>query len=247
MKIKNLLFVLFAIVSTGLFAQETYSPNQTITGTFMGKTAPLRDFPAMTQIFDDADQMVVVPHHANVTFEENTTTSETIIPNLQTEPGNITAMPIEQNFIGASANESGFIPPDPTGAVGPNHYVHSVNSLVKIFDKTGNVLVGPVSLAAFLGIPSNNGDPIVLYDQLADRWVVSEFGSLGSDLGLAIGVSETNDPTGAYNVWQFDMGSFPDYPHYSVWHDGYYGTANDSSLNKTAAFVMERDAMIAGA
>ncbi len=85
-----------------------------------------------------------------------------------------------------------------------------------------------------------------MYDQLADRWFVSEFGSLGSDLGLAIGVSETNDPTGAYNVYQFDMGSFPDYPHYGLWHDGYYGTANYSSLNKTAAFVMERDVMLAG-
>ena len=247
MKIRYLFFVLFAIVSTSLFAQETNTPTGTITGTFIGKTEPLRDFPVMTEIFNDEDEMTVVPHHANVTFEENTTTSETIIPNLQTEPGNIIAMPLEQNFIGAGANESGYIPPDPTGAVGPNHYVHSVNSLVKIFDKTGNLLVGPISLAAFLGIPSNNGDPIVLYDQLADRWVVSEFGSLGSDLGLAIGVSETNDPTGAYNVWQFDMGSFPDYPHYSVWHDGYYGTANYANQNKTAAFVMERDAMLAGA
>ncbi|HAT65085.1 MAG TPA: hypothetical protein DCS66_10855, partial [Flavobacteriaceae bacterium] len=82
-------------------------------------------------------------------------------------------------------------PPDPTGAAGPNHYVHSVNSLVKIFDKSGNLQVGPVNLSTFLGIGSNNGDPIVLYDQLADRWVVSEFGNLGSNLGLAIGVSET--------------------------------------------------------
>jgi hypothetical protein len=247
MKKRHLLFVLFAIVSTSLFAQETYSPTETITGTFIGKTAPLRDFPVMTEIFDDTDDMIVVPHHANVSFEENTTTSETIIPNLQTEPGSIVAMPIEQNFIGASQNESGFLPPDPTGAVGPNHYVHSVNSLVKIFSKTGTLLVGPVNLSTFLGIPSNNGDPIVMYDQLADRWFVSEFGALGADLGLAIGVSETNDPTGAYNVWQFDMGAFPDYPHYGIWHDGYYGTANYAGLNKTAAFVMERDAMLDGA
>jgi len=246
MKRRYLLFVSFIIASTSLFAQETYSPTETVTGTFIGKSLPLRDFPVMTEIFDTEEEMTVVPHNVNVTFEENSTTSETIISNLQTEPGSIVAMPIEQNFIGASQNESGFLPPDPTGAVGPNHYVHSANSLVKIFDKSGNLLVGPVNLSTFLGIPSNNGDPIVLYDQLADRWVVSEFGSLGSDLGLAIGVSETNDPTGAYNVWQFDMGAFPDYPHYGVWHDGYYGTANYSNLGKTAAFVMERDEMLVG-
>ena len=53
---------------------------------------------------------------------------------MQTEPGGITALPVLQNFIGASQNESGYLPPDPTGAVGPDHYVHSVNSIVKIFD-----------------------------------------------------------------------------------------------------------------
>jgi hypothetical protein len=85
-----------------------------------------------------------------------------------------------------------------------------------------------------------------MYDQLADRWFVSEFGNLGSNLGLAVGVSVTNDPTGAYNVYQFDMGSFPDYPHYGLWHDGYYGTANYSNEGETAAFVMERDVILAG-
>lgn len=244
MKIRYLLFVLFVIASTSIFAQETYAPTGTITGTFIGKTIPLRDFPVMTVDYNDPNEMIVVPQQASLIFEENTTTSETVIPNLQTEEGGIVALPILQDFIGVSNNESGFLPPDPTGAVGPNHYVHSVNSLVKIFDKSGGLIAGPTSLASFLGIPSNSGDPIVLYDQLADRWVVSEFGSLNNS--LAIGVSETNDPTGAYNVYQYDMGSFPDYPHYGIWHDGYYGTANYANLGKTAAFVMERDEMLAG-
>src|SRR5690606_20469701 len=144
--------------------------------------------------------------------------------------------------VGASSSESGFVPPDPTGAAGPNHYVHAVNSIVKIFSKTGTLLVGPVALGTFLGIGSNSGDPIVLYDQLADRWFVSEFGSLNNS--LAIGVSETNDPTGAYNVYQYTFGSFPDYPHYSVWHDAYYLSANMGTANKV--YAVERDVMLAG-
>lgn len=241
MKLKNLFLVLLLIVSGKFYAQETFPPSEVIVGTFIGKTIPLRDFPVMTTEFTDPSTMVMVPNENNTSGAVNPTT--TIIQNLQTEPGQINAYPIEQNFIGASSTESGFFPPDPTGAVGPNHYVHSVNSLVKIFDKTGNLLVGPISLAAFLGIPSNNGDPIVMYDQLADRWIVSEFGSLNNS--LAIGVSDSSDPTGAYNVWQYQFSGFPDYPHYGVWHDGYYGTVNLNG-STTQGFVMERDVMLAG-
>ena len=241
MKLKNLFLVVLLIVSGKFYAQETFPPSEVIVGTFIGKTIPLRDFPVMTTEFSDPSTMVMVPNENNTSGAVNPTT--TIIQNLQTEPGQINAYPIEQNFIGASSTESGFFPPDPTGAVGPNHYVHSVNSLVKIFDKTGNLLVGPISLAGFLGIPSNNGDPIVMYDQLADRWIVSEFGSLNNS--LAIGVSDSSDPTGAYNVWQYQFSGFPDYPHYGVWHDGYYGTVNLNG-STTQGFVMERDVMLAG-
>ena len=247
MKTKKLLFLATIFLSFSLVAQNSRQPSGIITGTFMGTTGNLKDFPLYDVNNDNSDSSIIVPQQVNVLpQEENTTTSPTIIQNLQTEPGGITALPILQNFQGSNQGQSGYLPPDPTGAVGPDHYVHSVNSIVKIFDKTGNLVYGPVSLGGFLGISSNNGDPIVMYDQLADRWFVSEFGSLGGDLGLAVGVSVTNDPTGAYNVYQFDMGSFPDYPHYGLWHDGYYGTANYSNQGETAAFVMERDVILAG-
>ena len=247
MKTKKLLFLATILLSFSLVAQNSRQPSGIITGTFMGTTGNLKDFPLYDVNNDNSDSSIIVPQQVNVLpQEENTTTSPTIIQNLQTEPGGITALPILQNFQGSNQGQSGYLPPDPTGAVGPDHYVHSVNSIVKIFDKTGNLVYGPISLGGFLGISSNNGDPIVMYDQLADRWFVSEFGNLGGDLGLAVGVSVTNDPTGAYNVYQFDMGSFPDYPHYGLWHDGYYGTANYSNQGETAAFVMERDVILAG-
>lgn len=241
MKLKNIFLVILLIVSGKFFAQETFPPSEIVVGTFIGKTIPLRDYPVMTTNLNNPEMLVMVPNENNT--PEDLTPTTTFIQNLQTEPGQIAAFPIEQNFIGASASESGFFPPDPTGAVGPNHYVHSVNSLVKIFDKSGNLQVGPISLAGFLGIPSNSGDPIVLYDQLADRWIVSEFGSLNNS--LAIGVSDSSDPAGAYNVWQYQFSGFPDYPHYGVWHDGYYGTVNLNGAT-TQGFVMERDVMLAG-
>tara|TARA_R100000935_G_scaffold21876_2_gene40381 strand:+ start:35261 stop:38182 length:2922 start_codon:yes stop_codon:yes gene_type:complete len=242
MKKKFYVLALGLFVTTMMFAQETFGPTEILTGTYLGETIPLREY-ALNQVQErnNPDTEVMVPNESNTPFDFVETT--TVIPNLQTEEGKIITQPIEQNFVGSGSFESGFFPPDPTGAVGPDHYVHSVNSLVKIFDKTGVLEVGPVSLGAFLGIPSNSGDPIVKYDQLADRWVVSEFGSLNNS--LAIGVSTTNDPAGTYNVYQYQFNGFPDYPKYGLWHDGYYGTVNLNGQT-TQGFVMERDEMLVG-
>lgn len=244
MKKHLLLLLMLLFVGFGSYSQEKYPPTEIITGTYIGKTGRMDEFPKYKRNMDSEVPTMVVDQRVSTT-PNKVKKAPSVIPNLQTEPGGIRSLPILQNFIGASQNESGFLPPDPTGAAGPNHYVHSVNSLVKIFDKSGNLQVGPVNLSTFLGIGSNNGDPIVLYDQLADRWVVSEFGNLGSNLGLAIGVSETNDPAGAYNVWQYAFSGLPDYPKYGVWHDGYYGTVNLAG-SITQGFVMEREEMLNG-
>ncbi|MBT4789962.1 MAG: T9SS type A sorting domain-containing protein, partial [Halobacteriovoraceae bacterium] len=134
---------------------------------------------------------------------------------------------------------TGANPPDPSGAVGPNHYMQMVNSQYRVFDKTGTILKTG-SLGSLLG-GGNAGDPIVLYDKFADRWFISQFDFSNN---LQVAVSQTGDPTGAYNSYTFNVGaSFPDYPKYSVWSDGYYVTSNKSG---NEAFVMERDKMIAG-
>ncbi len=244
MKLKNLLLALVLIFSGGLFAQESSPPTDVIVGTFIGKTMPLRDYPTVEENTNtNIKEIRIVPNRSRYNAKVN----EDALPigkdpNAQLNVGGIKTMPIEQNFVGAE--DTGLTPPDPTGAAGPNHYVHSVNSIVNIFDKTGNLLAGPTALGTFLGIGTNSGDPIVLYDQLADRFIVSQFGSLANS--LAIGVSETNDPTGAYNVYQFSLDGFPDYPHYSIWHDGYYLTANKIGGNDELVYVMERDVMLAG-
>ena len=244
MKLKKLLNLTVMLLFAGMYAQQTYPPDEIIVGTFMGKTMPLREYAVQQEIQEQhVKEIKVVANRSRYNPQVNAEAlPQGIDQNVQRNFGEIRTRAIEQNFIGASSSESGFVPPDPTGAAGPNHYVHSVNSLIKIFSKTGDLLVGPVALGTFLGIGSNSGDPIVMYDQLADRWFVSEFGSLGNS--LAIGVSESGDPTGAYNVYQYTFGSFPDYPHYSVWHDAYYLTANIGTTNKV--YAVERDVMLAG-
>lgn len=144
------------------------------------------------------------------------------------------------NWDGLNSNESGgATPPDPSGAAGPNHYVQMVNSVYRIFDKNGTALTAPAALGTLLG-GGNAGDPIVMYDKFADRWFLSQFSHQNE---LIVAVSKSPDPTGAYFLYTFQLSSFPDYPKYSIWSDGYYITANKSGNN---AFVMERDKMIAG-
>ena len=208
----------------------------------MGTTVPLRDFPTTEYDATSPKTMTIVENKSRINekVNQNALPYNDINTNFQDGIGGIYSYALEQNFVGF--DNTGFTPPDPSGAAGPDHYVHAVNSSVKIFDKTGNLLVGPTSLGAFLGIGSNSGDPIILYDQLADRYFVSEFGSVSN--GLAIGVSVTNDPTGAYHVYQYSFDSFPDYPHYSIWPDAYYLTANKGGANKV--YAIERDVILAG-
>lgn len=243
MTIKKLLLMVALFASIGLVAQEAFPPVSISQGTLRGETIALRDAP-LAQPWAGGELKGTI----NQKFVQGTESRVQGSPDghdplMQTEAPYHESINILQNFQGSGISESGgFIPPDPSGAVGPNHYVHAVNSIVKIFDKTGNVLVGPIQLGTFLGNGSNNGDPIVMYDQLADRYFVSQF-EIATD-ALIIGISTTSDPTGTYNVYEFPLDAFPDYPHYGVWPDAYYLTANKFVGNTTYAF--DRAAMIAG-
>ena len=243
MKRKNIFTCLFIILFAGVVnAQDSFTATEFIQGTYMGTTVPLRDFPTTEYDATSPKTMTIVENKSRINekVNQNALPYNDINTNAQDKVGGIFSYALEQNFVGF--DNTGFTPPDPSGAAGPDHYVHAVNSSIKIFDKTGNLLVGPTSLGAFLGIGSNSGDPIVLYDQLADRYFVSEFGSVSN--GLAIGVSVTNDPTGEYHVYQYSFDAFPDYPHYSIWPDAYYLTANKGGANKV--YAIERDVILAG-
>lgn len=141
-----------------------------------------------------------------------------------------------QNWTGTSFSA---YPPDPSGAAGPNHYVHMVNSQFTIYDKTGTTLYGPAALGTLLG-GGNDGDPIVMYDKAADRWFLSQFKNNNS---LQIAVSQTSDPTGAYYSYEFVLNSFPDYPKYSIWGNAYFVSSNKSAPQ---LYALERDKMLAG-
>lgn len=133
-------------------------------------------------------------------------------------------------------------PPDPSGAVGPNHYVQGTNVEFNFYDRDGNLLSGPIALNAFWPGHPNLGDPIVMYDRQADRWFISEFTNAPN--GLLVAVSDTPDPLGTYTSYVYSTpDSFPDYPHYSIMGDTYYCASNKSGEK---AYAFNRGKMLAG-
>src|SRR5215475_6128782 len=177
-------------------------------------------------------------------------------------------------FDGVSAAQSGCgcFPPDSNGDVGPNHFVNAVNSSFRVFDKSGNPL-SPVTtfnsfFASLTGTPcanANAGDPFAFYDQVADRWVISNFAFPafpGTSFFQCIGVSQSPDPVAgpwALYAIQVDPANptfLGDYPKLAMWNSG--GTpaqnayflmmnlfSNFTTFNGVRAYALDRDSMLA--
>lgn len=182
------------------------------------------------------------------------------------------ADPVQRDFLGDNMpsplmsfdgidNINRVAPPDTTGDVGPNHYVQMVNVSFAIWDKQGNQLIPPTPTNAIwksLGgicAQNNDGDPIVLYDSLADRWMMSQFAINQSDYHECVAVSKTPDPTGEWHLYDFKISDIKmnDYPHFGVWPDGYYMSVNQFYLDGredqwggAGAVVFEREKMLRG-
>ncbi|HZB94591.1 MAG TPA: hypothetical protein VE268_01405, partial [Herpetosiphonaceae bacterium] len=153
-------------------------------------------------------------------------------------------------------------PPDTNGDVGPNHYVQTVNSSFAVYSKAGTRLYPTTAPSAAINTlwqgfggacqANNDGDPVVLYDSIADRWLISQF-TASSPYDECVAISQTADPTGAWYRYAFQLSTtdFPDYPHLGVWPDGYYMTVNWFTNGQTYAgprpYVFDRNAMLTGA
>ena len=242
MKTTLLLFSAFLLSFMG-YAQDSKPPSSVRGGTYKGKSIPFKDFKKVKQRKSGKSDYKIFPNN----FPVNDYESPNSLPvggdpirqaevNMASQSRNL-----QISFDGPDSSFSGSVPPDPSGAVGPNHYVSAINDVATVYDKQGNILAGPTSLGSFIGDGQDSGDPIVMYDQLADRWFVSQFNVPAN--GLSIAISETSDPTGSYFLYEFLLDAFPDYPHYSVWHDAYYLTVNKGGEN---IFALERDKMLAG-
>src|SRR5215212_4781988 len=162
---------------------------------------------------------------------------------LQTSVAAAAAPTPSTSFDGLDYKGSGAgFPPDTNGDVGPNHYIQTVNTSIGIYSKTGaqlwkNTFDALFSAGGTTGTPcdnSNQGDPVVLYDPIGDRWIISDFAWSNFSTGpfyQCFAVSKTSDPVdGGWYFYAYQTASgavLNDYPKLGVWPDGIYMSANN--------------------
>ncbi len=171
--------------------------------------------------------------------------------------------PVSLSFDGISNRNNGevfnfyFLPSDTNGDVGLNHYVQTVNTLTRIYDKSGSAVTPPFKLSdifAPLNTPCsqrNDGEAVVLYDTLADRWFLSQYCNSFPPFRQMIAVSQTGDPLGAYYLYEFVMpnNKLNDYAKFGVWTDGYYMSDDEfvgSDYAGTGVFAFDRAKILRG-
>ncbi|MFZ4564445.1 MAG: T9SS type A sorting domain-containing protein [Bacteroidales bacterium] len=229
-------------------------PSKVTLGTYWGESRPLRDIPPATpeelaklkktfrqEFFNPTLKYRSYPNAAAALLKGED-------PVIQKQMGEISFDQSEQvNFDGQTSEW----PPDENGAAGPNHYMQTVNVTYAIYDKSGTIKAGPTNINQIFGnVPGasrNDGDPIVIFDKQADRYLVAEFSipDTGTLHWILVAISKTNDPLGSWHQYSFPADKMPDYIKFGVWRDGYYvGVNNTNGLNDI--FVMEREKMLVG-
>ncbi|QQS40153.1 MAG: carboxypeptidase regulatory-like domain-containing protein [Acidobacteriota bacterium] len=191
---------------------------------------------------------------------------ESAVPDADRPVGTFAGAPMPApsvSFEGLNSNDNfaayGFriVPPDTIGDVGPSHYVQAANALFRVFDKSGKPVTPPLKMSSlFASLGTNcstrdDGDPIVLHDPLADRWILSQFCKAFPPFRQMIAVSKTSDPAGEYFVYEFVMPNVKlnDYPKLAVWPDAIYMSTDEfygSDYAGTGVFAFDREKMLSG-
>jgi len=257
------LFLLFAMMMAGLIQgqdeQEINVPKVS-KATYFDVTPPLREM------------QIILPGERDRSWKDNIIQNKSMEKEYRdysdpTIPEDFVDPVLQRNYpssreiagpvinMDGVGNVNGVYPPDTDGDVGLEYYFQMINLSFAIWDKQGNLLYGPVDNSTlwngFIGpwTGTNDGDPIVVYDELADRWMASQFAINTSDGSYwqLVAVSASSDPLGSYNRYAFEMPVFNDYPKMSVWPDAYYATFNMfGSYTRVGVAAFEREAMLAG-
>ncbi len=233
------------LANTVLFGQKNLASDvEVIKCTGFAISKPLSELIEASN-YDDVeikDKKEVDIRRTNPPQLKKSTEAVGVDPAAQQANGNKQMSPPIANWQGLSG--SGY-PPDPSGAASSTHYFQAVNTQYRIYTKTGGAVAGggPFNLSALWAGSTNDGDPIVMWDKYASRWFMSQFN--GNDR-LLVAVSTSTNPLGTYYTYTFvpKPGSFPDYPKYSIWSDGYYFSTNIGSPYKLGA--IDRTKMLAG-
>jgi hypothetical protein len=158
---------------------------------------------------------------------------------------------IVQNFQGSTINQSGFIPPDTTGAIGNNHFVELLNGRYAVYNKTGNgnsnaAIGSPLfsstldqfwTAAGVADYTASTFDPRLVFDPSSQRWFAAAVDSptdLNAQTGdiknnFLLAVSKTDNPLGGWTGFKIpgDPTRFTDFPTLGLNKDGVFLGSNN--------------------
>jgi PKD repeat protein len=253
-----LIVVVFLVLSLNLKSQEQDEPifpSIIGTGVYHGLTPPLKDLPTISM--EEWKEMQMKAEEEG--FERNEELQNRSYPYAdkalpkgpdqawQKQMG--TTETTKAPILNFSGQTSPYYPSDCNGTVGRNHFMQTINCVYAVYNNTtGALAAGPSNMntlfSGVTGATYNDGDPLVLYDEQADRWLAVEFSISGSNDYMLVAVSQTNDPTGSWHKYSFDVADMPDYEKFGIWQDGYYMGTNNSSGNDI--YVFQRSQMLNG-
>src|SRR5438552_8189070 len=268
----------FFVIPTLLFAsaelstsQELNVPLHTQMLTRHGTSAPLRELALQVPVSvakgkkaKPIERLPLPTGNLLTPSQRDVAEQSAVLPSVLTTAG--------KNFDGAGQGFVGpngtfvvdSLPSDANLAVGTTQVVQWVNTSFVIFDKaSGKALLGPVpGNAVFHRLPNkcsttNDGDPIVVFDKRASRWVLTQLaitnssGQLASPFLQCIAVSTSADATGTYNLYSLSFTSLNDYPKLAVWADAYYMSFNmfdpkSFAFQGSRACALQRSRMLLG-
>lgn len=254
---------LLAVLSFPILAQQVIPNVQTAQGEFLGKSRPLTELepytPSPTSQKEKARAIVPkgvpnftdrVPMPSPYAATAKPKNGDPLVQQGNNLNMNFIVEP-QTVFDGIDETRAaGIFPPDPSGVANSEYYLQTTNTsggtYMVVFDLEGNEVFSLDNLNALWSEfnATGFGDPIVLWDQEAERWFIAEFQDFGSS-ALLIAVSETSDPTGSWYAHRFQTVTFPDYPKYGVWPDAYYITTNEFD-SEVPVYVIDRQAMLNG-
>ncbi len=154
---------------------------------------------------------------------------------------------------------TGFRPPDPTGAAGPNTYISGVNNAFQIQDKATGAIIASASantIFASVSLGLSYSDPVVVYNEHTQRFAIGEIHyNTSSQSYFVMGISKTSNPTSFsttdWNYYRFNADDpsagfdFADYPKMGYNADGYVITFNQfknaSSYDHVAVLAVRND------
>ncbi|HKP51840.1 MAG TPA: S-layer homology domain-containing protein [Chloroflexia bacterium] len=250
-------------------AQKSFGPPQVIRATHSDTSPPLRTLKSKplppSQMGDKEIENPRLPNRPPPLYAPVDTVVQSAFGALAMPTPIITFEGYRQADNYANNNGLGVLPPDTQGDIGPNHYFQWNNIGIRIFDRAGNTVYGPVNGNTIFDqftpncaqpFPAgNNGDPIVLYDTMAGRWIASQFKvnqTLTGPSYQCIAISTDSDPTGSYHRYEFltSANLFEDYPHFGVWPEAYYMATNEFSnavtFDGAGFFAFDRAKMLVG-